>query len=111
MSIFGNRIEEDEIKFMDFLDNLKGETNFGIILEVSGEKGFSATGKRNLNLWFKNNKDLLSKECIGFVRIRNGKEEIKNQIQDRIASVFPCPYLNVNCLEDAQSFLAGIKHE
>ncbi|EQC50808.1 hypothetical protein [Bacteriovorax sp. DB6_IX] len=95
------REDRDEEQFLNLLARLSDEMNFGLILEVSGEKAFSKESKIQLNKWFKLNKEHLRNQCLGFIRV---KADAKNsdKLKSRAFSLaMPCPYRVMETREQA----------
>ncbi|MAX67395.1 MAG: hypothetical protein QF441_08710 [Bacteriovoracaceae bacterium] len=96
--------EEDEKKFLEFLNEVLGYDSFGLILEVSGSKNFSLQAKKELGLWFKKNKIELRKNCFGFVRV---KQQIDEKKLAQMKKVIPCPYFECFNEESALKALSN----
>jgi len=96
------RENEDEKKFISFLESLLSYEYFALIIKVEGEKSFSHESKKDLNIWFKTHRELLNKKCFGVVRV---KSIIEHQRHEQMKKVMPCPYFEVSSLGQCMSLL------
>ncbi len=101
IKIFSPRELEDEDKFFFHLEDLISNKKFGIVIEVEGDKTFSLEAKQKLNIWFKNNKYILRKSCIGMARINSNVSKLKTLKSKAISLAMPCPYIVLSGVDEA----------
>ena len=101
IEIFEPRDSTDEIKFMGALNDLLKEESFGMVISITGEKHFSDNAKKELGIWFRNNKDLLSKKCFGFARVKPHEDDELSQKSLAMQKAMPCPYFVKSTIEKA----------
>ena len=84
------RQEQDENDFFKFLDELLVQNSFTLVIKVEGDKAFGQEAKVKLAKWFKENKDHLEKNCIGFAKISIKQHD--HEKESVMQKAFPCPY-------------------
>lgn len=99
------RLENDPKVFYKFLCDVVLEDEFGIILEVDGEKNFNPESKKDLNLWFKSNKELLGNKCKGFLRVKTENFNPEPEKIKALEAAFPCPYGVFDSVDAAKDFI------
>lgn len=109
MTIQEPREKRDEENFFATLNNLLKKSNFGIVLEVTGEKAFSLEAKKELNLWFRTNKNDLSQKCFGFVRVNQDLEELNPNRIITMKRAMPCDYEVKATIEEATTYLRNTR--
>jgi len=100
---------EDEVLFLDFMDKILRKEAFGLILSVSGDKGFSQDGKRKLSMWFKNNKRDLSSRCIGFARVSSHSTKVSRLKNRTLTLAMPCPYRVFESRDESIEWMSKMK--
>ncbi len=63
-----------------------------LILETDGKGGFEPAHKRELSLWFKNNKKYLKENLLGLVRICSNISVFTRLSSKAFSAAMPCPY-------------------
>lgn len=111
IEIFEPRDSNDEIKFMDALNELLKEDAFGMIVSITGEKHFSLEAKKDLGIWFKNNKEKLREKCFGFIRIKPNEDESLSKKSLAMKNAMPCPYDVKSTIAKAQAAIKALKSE
>ena len=98
------RRENDENDFLEFLEKIIHNEKFILILEVDGKKTFSLAAKKRLNLWFKNNKNILKARCLGFVRVNPDATKMSKLKSKAFTLAMPCTYKITNTESEAIDF-------
>lgn len=104
VSLHSPKAVDDEKNFLGFLDALLELTHFGFILSVEGESSFSIEAKKQLNLWFKENRSTISSRCFAFVRLVQGGDAGKFKTK-ALENALGCPYFVESSLEESISSL------
>lgn len=103
--IFEPRELNDEIQFLDSLEVILQNKNFGLILSVEGQSTFSIQSKKQLNFWFKSKRQQLRDRCFGLVRINKDATKMAKLKSKAMGLAMPCMYRVVDNLEGALEFL------
>ena len=111
IEIFEPRDSTDETKFMDALDDLLKEDRFGMIISITGEKHFSLKAKKDLGIWFKDNKKKLKEKCFGFIRIKPNEDESLTKKSQAMKNAMPCPYDVKSTIAKAQAAITVLESE
>ena len=105
ITIASPRQAQDEIDFMNFLNEIVDMDSFGLVLSVEGEKSFSQSGKRELGIWFKTNKKILGYKCIGFARVSEDASKVDTLKSRAMRLAMPCPYIVLPNVRQAVAWL------
>lgn len=92
IEILDPRDPQDEIIFLEFINNVFENKEFGLVLNVDGKKAFSQEAKVEFNHWFKNNKLRLKKQCFGFSRVSSNATKMAKLKSKALRLAMPCPY-------------------
>lgn len=105
LEIFEPRLATDEKEFILFLDEVFQNSKFGIVLSVTGHKFFSLEGKKTFNMWFKENKDKLKRQCFGFARVSSETSKMLKLTSKALRLAMPCRYEVFNEKKDGVHWL------
>lgn len=95
------RADEDAENFFNFLATLESKEKFYLIFESQGEARFSGDNKKRMTKWFKDNKPMLAKSCLGFARIKQELSPLSRLTSKAMRLAMPCPYEVFTNLNDA----------
>ncbi len=99
------RLPEDEVRLIESLDAILAGERFGLVLSVEGKAAFTLEGKKQLNLWFKKNRQLLKERCIGLVRVNRDASKLARLKSKALSLAMPCPYRVVEQDQEALEYL------
>lgn len=106
IEIFAPRDQYDEVHFMTALKDSLKEDSFGLVISISGDQHFSSQAKKDLGIWFKNNKDKLKKQCLGIARVKPFEDESQLKKSLAMKNAMPCPYHVVPSLEEGIAYFS-----
>lgn len=95
------RNDADADSFFNFLATLESHKKFFLFFESQGEARFNGENKKRMTKWFKENKPMLAKSCLGFARIKQGISPISRLTSKAMRLAMPCPYEVFTNLNDA----------
>lgn len=98
------REQDDADNFFSFLHSLEEHDTFFLIFESQGEARFSGDNKKRMTKWFKENKPMLAKSCLGFARIKPELSPLSRLTSKAMRLAMPCPYEVFTNLNDALSW-------
>lgn len=105
ISLVEPREPRDEKDFFIALDNLLENERFGLIIEILGEKVFSHEAKKQLGIWFKQNKEVFRSRCFGIARIKPSEIDGLSVKSLSLQRAMPCPYTVKPFFKSAQTWL------
>jgi hypothetical protein len=103
IKLFEPKLASDEKNFLIELTKLVKIEGFILILEVYGEKGFSTEGKKQLGLWYRENKSILGQNCQAIFRVDPSSREKLSEAS--LQKAFPCPYYVTESKDKALSII------
>ncbi|WP_153301523.1 hypothetical protein [Endozoicomonas arenosclerae] len=90
--------DEDAGQWLNNLSELLGrEQSFSLIIQAKPNSEFSPEARRQLGLWFKENRDLLGEHCCGVARVVLSEEEGERVVSDNMKKAMPFPM--ISCLD------------
>lgn len=105
ISITTPRKSDDENILLDFLNEVLEFKSFGLILNVEGNRSFTAEGKKSLGIWFKLNKKQLGEKCRGFARVSSSVTKLDKLKSKALRLAMPCPYIVLRNTIEATAWL------
>ncbi|MGI9280128.1 MAG: hypothetical protein ACR2PX_10945 [Endozoicomonas sp.] len=82
---------------LDLSELLAREQPFSLIIQAKPNSEFSPEARKNLGLWFKENRENLGECCLGIARVVISEEEGDRVVSDNMQKAMPFPM--VACLD------------
>lgn len=100
---FNRPASDDDARqwLLDLSELLLKEQSFSLIIQAKPNSEFSPEARRQMGLWFKENRKKLGAFCCGIARIVLSEEEGDRVVSDNMKKAMPFPM--VSCLDFSQA--------
>lgn len=95
--------------WLDEMDSMfERRQPFGLLTQTSDQSDFSDQGRKAMGLWFKQQRELLAKWCVGVSRVAPSKNDVERLAGPKMQAAMPCP---IYASEDRSVALAWLQQQ
>lgn len=80
---------------------------FGLLTKTTSESDFSDLARKAMGLWFKQQKELIGRWCVGVSRVAPNQDAVQRMAGEKMQAAMPCPIFASASEDEARQWLEG----